>query len=164
MKFKCASGLEWDVSINLGIARKMAADEVIDLVNIAGFEELAQKLVNPIVALDVLWNVVEEQAKERGLDKFNFEKGITEEVLPVAYNAISRSAVSFIQALEQNTGNALEKGLGQIREMINQRSKALIDLMDSPKLQQKMKDEIEEMVVEIEAKLDENETDQKTSG
>ena len=142
----------------------MAADDVIDLVNIAGFEELAQKLVNPIVALDVLWNVVEDQAKERELDKFEFEKGITEEVLPLAYNAITRSSVSFIQALEQNTGNALEKGLGQIREMINQRSKALIDLMDSPKLQQKMKDEIQEMVEEIEAKLDEDEKDQTTSG
>ena len=164
MKFTCAKGHEWDVTLNLGIARKMASDEVIDLVNIAGFEELAQKLVNPIIALDVLWSVVEEQAKERELDKFEFEKGITEEVLPLAYNAITRASVSFIQALEQNTGNALEKGLGQIREMINQRSKALIDLMDSPKLQQNMKDEIQEMVEEIEAKLDEDETDQKTSG
>ena len=154
MNFKNTKEETFDVSINLGLARRMAKADIIDLVNISNFQDIANYLINPLIALDMLWFIVEEQAKDKGYDnREDFEESLGLDLQPI-FKKIQDSAVAFILALEPNTGNALKKSLSKMGLLIGKRADALISLVDSEKLEKSADREIHRIVTELEKELD----------
>lgn len=153
MKLETKHGT-FDLTISLGMARGMANAEIIDLVNISNFQDIANHLINPLVTLDILWFIVKKQVPE-GLSREDFEDSLGLDLQPV-FKKVQESAVAFIRALEPNTGAALEKALSKMGILIGKRADALIELVDSDKLEKSADREIAKVVAELEKSLDEN--------
>lgn len=142
MNFSDSEGRVWDVSISLGIARRLADQKIINLIDVSNIEETVGALINPVKMLDVLWCIVHKQAASIDVDQTNFEDALDQSSLTDALSAVQEAIRVFTQALEKNMGRALETSKEKLDKILQKRADTLIGILEGPEMEKKMEEEL----------------------
>lgn len=88
-------GREWSLSLDVGLCRKVLREHQVDLANWHDGKAAHVLALDDAKLVDVLWSLVAEQAKERGLDEEAFAGSLNGDVLAAALDAIRAAVVGF---------------------------------------------------------------------
>lgn len=112
LTFKDVAGREWDLKLNLGIAKRLKDDKVIDLTRVLEKEmrRFKELMSDPFDLAGVVWEIVKPQVAAKELD---FEQWITSlngDALDAMIDAFSRAVADFSPALRPLILKGMEKG------------------------------------------------------
>ena len=92
--FKDAEGRDWKIVFNVGTAKRVRSMTTVDLFNIYAAE--AQRVFSdPVLLVDVLWAVVIDQAKERGVSDVSFGESLYGDAIEHATMALMEAVADF---------------------------------------------------------------------
>lgn len=113
-RFKDEKGREWDLTITVATVRRVQNACGVNLLDaVAG--ELVSRLAGDIMLLaDVLWAIVEPQAKAAGVDDLDFGEGLLGDALDHATGAFMEGLRGFFARPGQR------KLIGDVIDKINQ--------------------------------------------
>jgi hypothetical protein len=95
-RFKDSDGREWEIKLTLPAERKLYKDCAVYLSDIGANPTLG-RLENEAVLLgDVLWSLIEEQARPSGVAKSQVIDGLSGELLEDAYEALVEATCDFL--------------------------------------------------------------------
>lgn len=141
-KFKDSENREWDITLNLGMIEDINDQTEVDFDNlISSPESLAKTLFeNPRKLGQVLWVIVEEQAKRVPLTPRAFANSLTRDCLDKAIEALMEAILVFYQ--RSAVGKVLREKLPAVLTKMDQKltrmttenlDKALLNMdTDSP--------------------------------
>lgn len=128
MKFK-SKDVEFSTKINLGVARRLKEAGVIDLLDSESYPELSETLSSPIKALDLLWEIVKEQAEAIPMTKIEFEDNLE---LGEGLKALMAGVDFFIQELGPGSSTRWSGFQKHSQSVMKHQTEALEALMTDP--------------------------------
>lgn len=93
--FKDLGGNEWIVSFNIGNCRRLLELTKLDFANAHDGKAVSEIQANDSKMVQVLWLLIEEQAKAKGIDEDAFWQKLDGNVLEEAQNAIEEAVLGF---------------------------------------------------------------------
>lgn len=117
--FKDKAGQEWNAGITVGALRRVLAATGIDLTRLFDDEkaEPVQKLLaNPLAIADVVFAVIEPQAKAKGIDADAFGELLEGDALAQATDALLDALAVFFSARQAEMGQAFAKVVANYRQ------------------------------------------------
>lgn len=154
-KFNDKSGGEWAVGITVGALRRVLNATGIDLMKL--FEpdepnergddpsaELRKLLLRPVVIADVVFAVVEPEAKQRGVDAEAFGELLEGKALADATDALMSALEVFFSAQNQEMGATfgdMVRKFGEARSAVWARAHGMVDGIDPTEVAGKAFDE-----------------------
>lgn len=93
--FLDSAGNRWNLSINFGSIRRVQQQTGFDLASLASKDGADKLARDPMLFGDVLWWIVEPQARERGLDSDGFFSRLADEHLMAAVLALQHGLADF---------------------------------------------------------------------
>jgi len=142
------NGHEWTIDVTISSIKRVKQGTGVDLVDIVK-GDLASKLNDPMILCDVLWTLVEPQARLAGIEPEQFGDGLAGDSLDAAIESLLEGIVNFFP---KSRRDLLNKMLGKAR---NSESAALTranQMIDSPEFNA----ELEKMFGETSGELQES--------
>lgn len=93
--FKDLGGNEWIISFNIGNCRRLLELTKLDFANAHDGKAVSEIQANDSKMVQVLWLLIEEQAKAKGIDEDAFWRNLDGNVLEEAQNAIEEAVLGF---------------------------------------------------------------------
>lgn len=92
--FKDSQGREWFLNVNTGTVKNVRAARDVDLLDTTGevYERLAD---DPVLLVDVLWLLCQEQAQKVGLTDAQFGEGLVGDAIEDATTALMGAIADF---------------------------------------------------------------------
>lgn len=109
------AGRSWSIRIDVSAIRKVRTKRGVDLAKVMGSQEELQKLLDdPCLWVDVLWDLVEEQAETQGVDPEAFAHGLIGDSFEAANNALIEAIIDFFPSSRREI---LRRLLNKVKEM-----------------------------------------------
>lgn len=109
------AGRSWNIRIDVAAIRQVRAKRGVDLAKVMGSQEELQKLLDdPCLWVDVLWDLVEQQAKTQGVDPEAFAHGLIGDSFEAANNALIEAIIDFFPSSRREI---LRRLLSKVKEM-----------------------------------------------
>lgn len=93
--FKDLGGNEWIISFNIGNCRRLLELTKLDFANAHDGKAVSEIQANDSKMVQVLWLLIEEQAKAKGIEEDAFWRNLDGNVLEEAQNAIEEAVLGF---------------------------------------------------------------------
>lgn len=150
-KFKDSLEREWDLAIDAPTIQLVRERHQVDLADIGASEQWNRLTTDLVLRVDVLWTVLEEQAKERGINQREFAKGLIGEGLGSATDALLTGIENFFPPDLRSLWRALCQ---KNKETMKIGITAAIERLNDPHLQKKLQDAMaSRMDSELDARL-----------
>ena len=152
MKFK-SKDVEFSAKITLGTARKLKEANIIDLLDSESYSDLSEMLSNPLKSLDLLWELVKEQAEAVPMTKIEFEDNLE---LGEGLKALMGGVENFIQQLGAASFQRYSGIQKHTTAIMNHQIEVMETMIDDPKvkgmIQEIKNDAIQDMMDGIKSK------------
>ena len=143
--FKDSTGREWRLVINVNEVKRVRAALGIDLANVisigkdgAVVDGFIDRLANdPCLLVDILWVLVEAQAKEAGISDVEFGSSLAGESIETATRAFLDELVDFFPGARHLF---LKKILELIRTKVDAATASLGQVLESPEFAEAAKE------------------------
>jgi hypothetical protein len=116
----------WDLTLNVGAVRRVLSAAQVDLFEVGTAAALSHSVTN---LADVLWVLVEAQAKERHMSRDDFEAGLAGEAIDHAYDALMGALVGFFPPSRRAW---LEAAVKRSKELNQQGTAAMLTMASPP--------------------------------
>jgi hypothetical protein len=114
-EFVDESGRKWSLRVDVAAIRKVRSKRGVDLAKVMGSQEELQKLLDdPCLWVDVIWDLIEEQATTQGVDPESFAHGLAGDSFEAANNALIESIIDFFPSGRREI---LRRLLSKVKEM-----------------------------------------------
>lgn len=129
--FRDEMGHEWGLHIDIGTIARIRKDYAIDLSKVLASREAIEELAGDVVKLvDVLWGLVEPQAKTAGINAESFAGRLLGDSIEEAANALIEAIIDFFpsrrrELLRQIWSKGKELSEAKLSEIEKQISGAL---------------------------------------
>jgi hypothetical protein len=125
-------GRPWRLSITIGDAQRVRDTlDGIDLMDCLGGDLLPRLARDPYLLCDVLYVLLEDQAKERGLSDKDFGRALGGDAIDSAADALTGALIAFFRPAQRP---ALEAAQKKINQMINRASETALGLLNSEEM------------------------------
>ena len=145
--FKDCHQREWHLEISINEVRrvkKLAGLDILDLDQGKALQRLAN---DPILLVDVLWILCEEQAEKHGMTDEQFGRAFRGNTIEDATDALFEALVDFFPPQRQH----LLKKVMEAAKTMGQKERALVETyLDSPALTEMMDQELEKLKQKLE--------------
>jgi hypothetical protein len=126
--FRDRDGREWIVEIHVGTIKRVREELEINLLALLAPEsDLAERLRDPCLLVDVLWLLCRDEATGRGIDSWTFGRALHPEAIEAGLNAILEGVVSFSQSGIRPAYQKLLEASREIQAAEAERIKAMVD-------------------------------------
>ena len=141
--FKDNKGRTWEISLNVLQMKRIRARLGVDLVNVITLDkdgavkvDLVDRIANdPCLLVDILWVLVEEQAKKAGVSDTEFGEALAGDAISEATKAFLDELVDFFPAPRRLF---LKKAVEVARKYSGEWTSALEKALDDPKLNERI--------------------------
>jgi len=138
--FTDTKGRAWDVEIHVQALRNLKAKAEVDLMDLADGQLLEQLSSRPDVLAQVLWVLVEAQAKAAGITPEAFAEGLAGDVIDDATAALLGELVDFFPSRRRA---ALKTALEKLNALENLAVEKAIELLKSDRLDKRLESELD---------------------
>lgn len=109
------AGRRWSIRIDVAAIRKVRTKRGVDLAKVMGSQEELNKLIeDPCLWVDVLWDLVEEQANTQGVTAEVFAHGLAGDAFESASTALIEAIIDFFPSSRREI---LRRLLGKVKQM-----------------------------------------------
>lgn len=109
------TGRSWSIRIDVSAIRKVRTKRGVDLAKVMGSQEELQKLLDdPCLWVDVLWDLIEEQAETQGVIPEAFAHALIGDSFEAANNALIEAIIDFFPSSRREI---LRRLLSKVKEM-----------------------------------------------
>lgn len=138
-RFTDNAGSEWCINLDAPLIAAVRKECQVNLTDLDGkaYEELAG---DPVKLVEVLWHLVEEEAKQRGVSYKQFATSLTGDVLEQAADAMLEAITDFFPLRKRELLTAIASRNKKIREI--GMTKALEKIND-PELEKRIEEALE---------------------
>ena len=145
--FKDKNGQDWQIVLNVHQMKRIRAALGIDLVNVITLDkegvvkvDMIDRIANdPCLLVDILWVLVEEQAKAINVTDEQFGTALAGESIENATKAFLDELVDFFPGARRLF---LKKAVGLARKYAGEMETALKTVLESPELEERLKTEL----------------------
>lgn len=109
------AGRNWNIRIDVAAIRHVRAKRGVDLAKVMGSQEELSKLIDdPCLWVDVLWDLIEEQANTQGVTAEAFAHGLAGDAFESASTALIEAIIDFFPTSRREI---LRRLLGKVKQM-----------------------------------------------
>lgn len=142
--FKDNQGRSWEIALNVYEMKRIRGVLGIDLVNVIALDkdgdvkvDLIDRIANdPCLLVDILWVIVEAQAKEDGVSDIDFGSSLAGEAIESATKAFLDELVDFFPGAKRLF---LEKAVGLSRKYTEELTGVLKEALADPELEKRVR-------------------------
>lgn len=121
--FKDNEGREWTISINVTSIKKIKASSLaVDLLDIMDGKLMNRFADDPILFIDVIWLLCEEQAQKLGVTDEEFGRGMAGDALDKASEAFLEELVDFFPKSKRDPLKTVLRKSVLMQDLIMQRA------------------------------------------
>lgn len=159
-RFKDANHREWHLDITVNELRRVKKMVDLDLLDLEEGRTIARLANDPILLVDVLWILCEDQAQKEGITDEQFGRSLRGEVIEHATEALFEALTDFFPPQRQ----ILLRKLIETARTMGQKERALVEMyVNSPALEEFMDQQIEELKQKLETALKKKPADGNSS-
>ena len=143
--FKDNQGREWQIALNVYEMKRIRAVLGVDLVNVITLDkdgtvkvDLVDRIANdPCLLVDILWVLVETQAKDEGVSDVDFGSSLAGEAITAATSAFLDELVDFFPGAKRLF---LKKAVELSRKFGGEMTEALGKALEDPELERRVEE------------------------
>lgn len=152
--FNDAANRTWQVKLNLSLLDAVLANTQVDLAP-------SNSDVSPVLGLlfddrklgAVLWHCVQEQAKQRQVDRASFFGSLDGETLKSGWGAVVDAIVFFTQSKSQKMADALREAIEAQMRLVEAGASKIIETLKSQATDEAMKTALEKMGRDLQTEI-----------
>lgn len=95
MNFTDNKGRQWTIPVNVGTAKRVLDGRGVNLFEIFADDNAVKLLGNPMLLVDVLYLLVQDQAKDKGVSDVDFGASLTGDAIEHASDALLEAIANF---------------------------------------------------------------------
>jgi hypothetical protein len=123
LSFRDSEGRTWKLKMTLGVARRVADELGIDLLDLTSAQKDGEPLMTRLgvdlsLLVDVLYLMVKPQADQQGVDSETFGESLDGDTIAEARTAFWEALSDFFRRLRPGTAKAIEKQEALTRKAI----------------------------------------------
>jgi GH25 family lysozyme M1 (1,4-beta-N-acetylmuramidase) len=149
-KFSDNAGREWNVSLNVGLARQVYAAHGVDLLDESSSTELPGLLLRKLKLAGILWELVATQATAAGVTQDSFFNAMDSAALAAGYGALVDAFVSFCQPASQD---AVRRVVEAQTEALAESGRRMAALASGPEATAAIARIVDQATAEVKAEL-----------
>lgn len=132
-RFKDQAGRDWDVVVNVGVAKRVRDLTKVDIFNLFN-DEAGRVFSDPCLLVDVLYVVLSEQCRKAGVSDEQFGLSLYGDVLETAATALLEEVADFFPQSRRSIMKAAILKSEQMSVQMQAKALEIIDKIDLSKL------------------------------
>jgi len=133
--FRDNAGREWAIEVTVAAVKRVRSLIQVDLLEAADGKLLEKLASDPVLLCDVVFCLVQPEAKARGISDEDFGRGLAGEAIERATAAFLEELVDFFPPARRRL---LSKALGKLRLLETKAFAVAEKRLDSPELDQEL--------------------------
>ena len=128
--FEDAKGQKWDLEITVGVIKRVRSALDIDLVELDA--AVYKRLDDPVMLVDLLWLICEEQANGRKVSDEDFGRGLAGDPIEHATNALLGAVADFFPGRKRSLMQTMISKTATLQEAA---TKMAMDKIEDPEME-----------------------------
>ena len=133
--FRDNAGREWAIEVTVAAVKRVRSLIQVDLLEAADGKLLEKLASDPVLLCDVVFCLVQPEAKAKGISDEDFGRGLAGEAIERATSAFLEELVDFFPPARRRL---LSKALGKLRLLETKAFAVAEKRLDSPELDQEL--------------------------